>query len=152
MTQRCSSQRGAAESPQPHAVHPSPAPGGVVTDLQSPCGTCWERRDPAPTVLHKPHPFYTQTQQRSGQGQGESRQTRPCPLAPAHISLHIPAPTAAAAIPCPPQAAGAPRSRCRRLPPLPPAAAFPGRCAALSEISILGCGKVYLRRVRRDPC
>lgn len=37
--------------------------------------------------------------------------------------------------------ATAPTSRC-----------LASRCAARSEISFLGCRKVYLRQARRDPC
>lgn len=42
--QGCWNQWGAAESPQPHAVHPSPAPGqGTALRVQSSHGTCCKR-------------------------------------------------------------------------------------------------------------
>lgn len=152
MTQRYRNQRGAAS----YCVsQPCTGVGGSQPfGPQPPWHLPGEARPDSHSSAQNP-PFYTQIQQQSGQGRRERRQTPSCPLTPCTSLCSVPAPTHSQRHPLP--------ATCSQgtVPEPLPLLAFAtaptdhcllSRCAALSEISILGCRKVYLRRVRRDPC
>lgn len=151
MTQRYRSQGGAAKSPQPRAVHPSLAPWGGSQPSRSRALAAPARigetkllqRCTKPTLLRtNPVTIWPGTRQEPT---NMLLPSRPC----AHLSAASqPRPTAGG-IPCLLHAArAAPATGVCRHSHCPP----PSRQMCSTEISILGCRKVYLRRVRRDPC
>lgn len=128
------------------------ARGVTALQVQSPRSTHPERPDLTPTVLHKTHPFTHKTNDNAAKDTARGDKTCSCP----RTSLcSIPAPSCSRAHPLP-----ALYSLGTAPGPLlllafattPTGHHLPSRCAAFSEISILGCRKVYLRQARRDPC
>ena len=103
---------------------PALCQGVTALQVQGPRSTRQKRRDQASAALHK---------------------------TPAHVSLQHSSPNPQ------PEAPHAHHEQPGLLPlpafiAAPTGHCLPGRLAALSEISILGCGKVSLRQARRDPC
>lgn len=66
--------------------------GVTALQVQCPRSTHPERPDPAPTVLHKTHPFTHKTNDNMAKDTARGDKTCSCPLIPMRISLQHPSP------------------------------------------------------------